>query len=397
MSDETLDDLQAEQDEHEFDQAVGARARDIRINDEARHVVAVERAGREYPALSIEDDGLLSELVTLERQFEKPRIDGLMNMPHSVIIAASYKSGKTTMGLNVLKAAADGVPFLGRDVHMNGGRVGWLNGEMDRDDWLDYLAPMQIQNMERIAVRNMRGRRLNLMDDYVADEFVKWLKANEVEWWWVDSWRVLCAWSGVNENRNEEVELLTARVDKIKREADVKSFTALAHTGRAQVEDGTEHARGATALDDWQDVRWVLTRAGRDRFLYVEGRGRGVGLGESKLIFDEGTNLLSLGEGNRATYRISAGMEMVVQFVSDNPGCNAGDIRRHLSAGGITNANDQSGPINSARDQGLVHFKKQGTSHLYFAGPSPEAAEQQRFAANLSFEGTHINDKETDQ
>ena len=389
MTDETLDDLQAEQDEHEFDQAVGARARDIRINDEARRVVAVERAGREYPALTIEDDGLLSELVTIERRFEKPRIDGLIKMPHSVIIAASYKSGKTTMGGNVLKAAADGTPFLGRDVHMNGGRVAWLNGEMDRDDFLDYLAPMQIQNMERIAVRNMRGRRLNLMNDYVADEFVKWLKANEVEWWWVDSWRVLCSWSGVNENRNEEVDLLTARVDQIKREAGVETFTALAHTGRAQVEDGAEHARGATALDDWQDARWVLTRQGQDRFLYVEGRE--VELAETQLVFDSDTKLLSLGEGNRSQTRTTAGSAAVAEFVAANPGCNTSAIRDHLGASGVsTNRTDQTAPIKAAVAEGLVHWVKDGTSNRYHPGPDP----QRLLAQSLTFEGSQIDTDE---
>jgi hypothetical protein len=368
-----------------FAQQVAVEAGRIRVRDEARRIVAVEKAGREYPSPELNQDGLLSDLVKVERVHEQPRINGLMGMAHNVVIAASYKSGKTTMGGNVLKAAADGVPFLGRDVHMGGGRIAWLNGEMDRDDFLDYLGPHGITNTDRIVVRNMRGRRMSLLNDFVADEFVKWLIDNEVEWLWADSWRVLCAWNQINENRNEEVELLTARIDLIKREAGVSTFTALAHTGRAQQDEGAEHARGATALDDWQDVRWVLTRSGADRFLKVEGRGKGVGLDETLLVFDPETRLLSLGVGNRSEARSSRGVGQVAEFVMANPGCTSGDIRSHLGHSGITHSGDQSRAMESAVRAGLVHWSKHGVKHVYVPGADP--ARQWATAASLTFEG----------
>ncbi len=40
-------------------------------------------------------------------------------------------------------------------------------------------------------------------------------------------------------------------------------------------EQGIERARGATALDDWADRRWVLVKHdGQDRYLCAEGRMR---------------------------------------------------------------------------------------------------------------------------
>lgn len=380
----SLDELEDQHQQHEFTQAVEQQAQTLRIKNEASRVVAIERAGSEYPSPTIEDDGLLSDLMNRPRRHEQPRIDGLMGMPHNAVIAAQFKAGKTTLGGNLLKCAADELPFLGREVHMNGGRVAWLNGEMDRDDFNDYLAPMGIARPDRIAVRNMRGRRLNLMNDYIADEFIAWLKTHEVEWLWMDSWRVLCSWCGVNENRNDEVDPLSERIDSIKREAGVSTFTALAHTGRAVKDEGTEHARGATALDDWQDSRWVLTRVKFDRFLYVEGRG--VEMPETRLVFDPETRLLSLGEGDRQQHRATAGSDVVVEFVTNNAGCTNTEIREELKKAGITNRTDQGAPIRAAEQAGLVHFKKMGTAKHYYPGPDPEAEWQQEAASRLTFE-----------
>ncbi|MCH1867056.1 AAA family ATPase [Nocardioides sp. CFH 31398] len=384
----TLTELEGEEEAHVYRQAVAQQARTLRIRHEANRVVAIERAGSEYPHPTAEDDGLLSDLMIRPRRHEQPRIDGLMGMPHNAVIAAQFKSGKTTLGSNLLRCAADGLPFLGRAVHMGGGRVAWLNGEMDRDDFNDYLAPMGIGHPERIAVRNMRGRRLNLMNDYIADEFIAWLKTHEVEWLWIDSWRVLCSWCGVNENRNDEVDPLTERIDSIKREAGVQTFTALAHTGRAAKDEGTEHARGATALDDWQDSRWVLTKIGGDRFLYVEGRG--VELPETRLVFDPDTRLLSLGEGNRQQHRQTVGVDVVVEFVTSNPGCTNGEIRRALEQNGMTQRTSQGQPISAAERSGAIHHLKRGTSKHYYPGPDPDADWQQESARALAFEGEQV-------
>lgn len=380
----SLEELEVEEQEHAFRQEVEQQARTLRIRNEATRVVAIERAGSEYPTPTIEDDGLLSDLMVRPRRHEQPRIDGLMGMPHNAVIAAQFKAGKTTIGGNIMRCAADGLPFLGREVHMNGGRVAWLNGEMDRDDFNDYLAPMGITRPDRIAVRNMRGRRLNLMNDYIADEFIAWLKTHEVEWLWMDSWRVLCSWCGVNENRNDEVDPLTERIDSIKREAGVSTFTALAHTGRAVKDEGTEHARGATALDDWQDSRWVLTRVRSDRFLYVEGRG--VEMPETRLVFDPETRLLSLGEGDRQQHRATAGSDVVVEFVTNNPGCINAELRAELERSGMTHRTAQGVPIRAAEQAGLIHFKKMGTAKHYYPGPDPDTDWQQEAASRLTFE-----------
>lgn len=51
---------------------------------------------------------------------------------------------------------------------------------------------------------------------------------------------------------------LAATIDEIKSQAGVAQFITTAHTSPAKHDEGTEHARGATALDDL-DVRMVMT------------------------------------------------------------------------------------------------------------------------------------------
>jgi hypothetical protein len=196
-----------------------------------------------------------------------------------------YKTGKTGLSCDLAGALADGRPFLGSlAVEMPQGRIGFWNGEMDRDDFLDYTRPIGIQNPSKIETLHLRGYRVPLLSDAGAAWTVGWLRYNGIEIWINDSWARLCAWSGIDENDNSGVAQLAATIDEIKSQAGVAQFLITAHTGRAKHDEGTEHARGATALDDWVDVRLVMTRQGNDRFLFAEGRQ--VGMDETQLISD---------------------------------------------------------------------------------------------------------------
>lgn len=355
--------------------AIAERTRQVRINREAHRRADRLEATSLYPARDGEMDGLLSDLMALPPRFEDQRVDGIIGMTHNSVLAAQFKSGKTTLGCNLMVAAARGDTFLGRKVTLaEDERVGWLNGEMDRDDFLNYIRPMGVgpEEAARIYVRNLRGRSLNLLNEHVREQFITELRDANVSWLWVDSWRLLCSWAGVNENANSEVEQLTQALDQVKTEAGVQTLTVLAHTGRAVKEEGREHARGATALDDWQDSRLVMTRQGDDRFIYAEGRG--IHLDEVRLSFDPVTHLVSIGGGDRKSTRADKGVQAVVDVVTANPGVKAGDVRQYLKdMANLTHAADQSRVMTEAEAQGLVHFVSgPRNAKLYHPGPSPE-------------------------
>ncbi len=71
------------------------------------------------------------------------------------------------------------------------------------------------------------------------------------------------------------------------------------HTGRAAMDVGSERARGATRLDDWADVRWLLTRGTGEDIdnRYFRATGRDVETDEGVLEYNPLTRGLALVDG----------------------------------------------------------------------------------------------------
>jgi hypothetical protein len=200
------------------------------------------------------DQGTLAELLGADRTPRPMLVDGLLGASHNALLVAPRKVGKTTLGLNLVAALLRGEPFLGRETRLTEvltagwcvepgrpylkvdprveGYATWWNGEMDADDLLAYARPLlPVGNLaafddlptpaareeyyrlnflppQRLVVRNLRGRRVNLLDDRAAEWAAKDLL--DCGLWVIDSWRVLCAWCGVKENDNSDVGRLTA-------------------------------------------------------------------------------------------------------------------------------------------------------------------------------------------
>jgi hypothetical protein len=300
---------------------VQARVRVRRADKDAARIVRREEAEQAWrPPSDRATVGLLSDQMAMPRTSPRYLVDGLLGWNHNVILGAQYKTGKTTLGLNLARALVDGHEFMGRRVALpKGSRVAWLNGEMDSWDFNDYALPLAFRNPDRVAALHLRGGRLPFLDNEAAcDWLVKWLVDNETAVWVVDSWRRLCVWNGISENDNEEVERLTAKLDQVKNDAGVRALVVLAHTGRAKQEQGEERVRGATALDDWADARWVMGREGPVRWFYAEGRG--VGFEETALTWDPTRNLVGLGEGDRNSAVSDDVMVALLLAVAENPG-----------------------------------------------------------------------------
>lgn len=349
-----------------FTQEVAEAQHRLKVNATAqrRHAIAEAKKGWQPPALV----GSLHAQLRAPREKDAHVIDTMLGEDHNLVIAAQYKTGKTTMGLNLVRALVDGVDFLDHKTNMpDDARVCWMNGEMTQNNFLDYVAPMGVQAADRVAVLHLRGARLPILDDYVARWVIRYLRANKARVWVVDSWRRLCTWSGVNENHNEEVDSLTDRIDWIKQESGCREFITLAHTGRAKAEEGEEHSRGATSLDDWADVRWVLTSKQGARFMYTRGRAGDVP--EFRLDYDPDTRLLTAEEGNRSEVadvapRIDKWARKFADVVRQSPGLNT---QQALDATGISSKDDRSRVPKWAEDGlDLVFKTKRGRAWLWY-------------------------------
>ncbi|OLM21306.1 MULTISPECIES: bifunctional DNA primase/polymerase [unclassified Pseudonocardia] len=275
---------------------------------------------------------------TLAQAFERPRdktphrIEGLHKVGYNSTVSGRYKTGKTHINANKLRALADNVPFLDRfDILPPDGRIGVLNYELDEADFFDWLSYVGIAKTDRVAPLNLRGRRFSLASPRNVDELVKWCREMEVEVLDLDPHRR--AFSGFGkENDNDDVNRFTETLDEVKTAAGVRDLFLYVHMGREQHEQGTEHARGATALDDWADQRWLLTKvATGDRFLYAEGRLPDVP--EFQVQMDPATRRLFAADGNRKASRNATLTSDAQAAIAKAPGCNTTELIEAMKLG----------------------------------------------------------------
>lgn len=258
---------------------------------------------------------------------------GLAGAKHNVLLTAQYKSGKTKFIMaNVASAVCDAHDFLDRfpvNVPDEGAVVGHWNCEMDPDEMLDdYIRPVGIKNTDNLHVANLRGYRVDIRTPLGKQWAVDWLKTRNVRVWTIDSFARLARMANVSEKDNDEVMGLLMALDEIKVEAGVDVLFLITHTGRAEMEEGKERARGATAIDDWADARWIMVKVNNARTLRVEGRG--VALDETTLIYDEPTGRSTMGFGGRAEIANDTGKDAVVKAVKDNPGMTKTELKSVL-------------------------------------------------------------------
>ncbi|HET9131834.1 MAG TPA: AAA family ATPase, partial [Terriglobia bacterium] len=127
----------------------------------------------------------------------------------NLLLAAKFKTGKTTMLGTFIKAILDGDRLLGEwevadDVADMA--VGIWNCEMTKQGFIDYLKKSGIQNGDRARLRNLRGVAVPFRHNPLAREkTVEWLSDNGIQIWIIDSWSKICAWNNVDMNDNSEV------------------------------------------------------------------------------------------------------------------------------------------------------------------------------------------------
>jgi hypothetical protein len=281
---------------------------------------------------------LPQSLPTLAEELAQPDEDVAWSV-HSLhprgsnsLLIAEYKTGKTTLALNLLKALTDRDAFLGfYETDMPEGRVAYWNYEVSETQLRSWARDLGVRKPERAAVLNLRGYRL-LLQEY-ADWAAQWLRERETVFWIIDPWARAY---GEAENDNDRVTAFLEVLDDVKRRAGVPDLLLVTHTGREKPEQGRERARGATRLDDWADNRWILTEDDGDRFFFANGRD--VDEEERRLEFDRHTRELVQVWDERSNRRVTARKraaermdEAILAVVRANPGITSTEIRASVS------------------------------------------------------------------
>lgn len=302
-----------------------------RLRSEARRIIAAEEADAQFRAPPFRAS--LTEDLLAQPEDQPETIVGLHRKGANALLAAQFKVGKTTMIANVARSLADGEPFLGMfDVKFDG-RIVILNYELNEGQMTEWLGLVGIRDTDRITVLNLRGLRLPLISEQFQDWMVETLIEYEVKAIILDPFARAFAGCG-NENDNGEVSVFTDALDEIKQRANVPDLFLTHHFGRKEHEQGQEHGRGATRLDDWADSRWLLTRQGNQRFLRIEGRG--IELPETGLDWDPSGRLL-VGTGTRLEAKLEAKRsnlekttQRVISAVRAKPGLSTRGIQEAL-------------------------------------------------------------------
>jgi AAA domain len=319
-----------EEEDADFQKAL-SRAR---LNDRVKGHLAIERADAIFVVPP--SDLSLVEMLAKEREPQKFTIDQLHPEGSNAVIAAQYKVGKTTLMMNLAKAYADGDKFLGNfAVNPGGGRVALFNYELTEDMILDhYLIPLGIENPDRVVVLNLRGMNFDLRSKSAFDWAVKWLRERGCDALIVDPFGAAARLQNENDN-SEARNWLLGTLDPFKEAAGIRDVWMPAHTGRAEKEEGAEHVRGASSVDDWADVRWLYSKAkvadedGQNimrRFLSADGRG--VDVSEREVQFDKEDHSLFVSDfRSRSQVRSEGSSIQAVRVVQATPGLKAGELQ----------------------------------------------------------------------
>ena len=266
----------------------------------------------------------------------------------NVTLTAQYKAGKTTLINSLAKSLADGEKFLNYfDQPDHKGRIVIFNYEVSENQYRRWMNDVAIESSNKITLVHLRGKRLPLIVPRVEDLVVGILKDLDAQTWILDPFARAFTGCG-DENSNSDVGLFLDTLDVIKDRAGVSNLVLPIHTGRAQ-ENGVDRARGATRLDDWADVRWLLKKTQDGRFFSADGRD--VLQEEQMLTFDETTRSLTLGGVDSRMAKKRGLEDMWIDVVNANPGLSTSQLSDILGK-----RYDDKG-LKAGRDAALRHHK----------------------------------------
>lgn len=330
---------------------VGATALEIelerqRIRKEAARILKEEEASSTYKepifVRSLDEELKLPEI---EAQWV---IRDIFPQGANISITAQYKAGKTTLINDLARSLADGTKFLDyfqEPIHPR--RVVIFNYEVSENQYRRWMKDVSIQHADHVTLVHLRGERLPMISERVQKLVIDILKDLDCQTWILDPFARAFVGSG-DENSNSDVGVFLDTLDYIKKQANVDNLVVPMHTGRAQ-EHGVDRARGATRLDDWADVRWLLSKTEEGRFFAADGRD--VMLEQQALAYDEATRRLKLGGASAKVAKRLANEDQFVAMVEDNPGKTTNELFELL---GI---DPTSKPMRAAM-KSAVHYKR---------------------------------------
>lgn len=249
---------------------------------------------------------LYPDFLAIDFHAPRYRIDQLWPFGGTVLLAARYKSGKSTLKLNLLRCLARDEPFLGQSVIPIGPDETILdvNLEVDERTQQHYARPFNLPSNS--LVLNLRGqaKSFNIISDTIRGRIATMLKDFNVKVLVVDPLGPLIRVFNLNENSNSSDGggALVEGFNELAYEAGGIDILLVHHTGH----NAQRRARGGSVFGDAADALWSyrIGGAGRSDDEEYEADEKGVryfsatgrlesDMPEFPVFFDERTHHLS--------------------------------------------------------------------------------------------------------
>jgi len=314
-----------------FAAAVTAEAGRLRIREAAARRLRSERTGvaLEPPIVS------LAGFLEIPDEPLNYRIDDLLPVGGRVILAAAYKSGKSTLTANLVRVLVDGGDFLDRfPVHKPAGRVVLIDDELDPRMLRRWLREQGIENTDRVDVVALRGQvgSFDILDPDCRARWAARLRDARAGFIVLDCLRPVLDALGLSEDKDAGRFLVA--FDALLAEAGISEAVVNHHAGHTG-----ERSRGDSRLRDWPDVEWKLVReqtddgeVQSDARRYFSAYGRDVDVPEGLLHYDGAARRLSLSGGTRQQTAGDALIPDVLTYLNEHPGESGRSIEAAMTA-----------------------------------------------------------------
>jgi hypothetical protein len=341
----------------EYDAALEKELQRQRVQQEARVIISSEAA----PDITLPDsspvDYFNKEAEAIAFSIVDWHVEG-----GNTLLVAQYKTGKTSLAINLYRSLVNHEPFLGAyTVKEQQGRIAYFDYEMLEDQfrfWLKAGGDMNLNKM--VTPYHLRGQVLPLWDKRTRAKVVEWLKRNDTSAIIIDT--AARAWAGLVDNENSNTDMLrfTDSLDQLKYEAGITDLFLLTHMGRQAVfmEQGQERARGATRLEDWMDGGWYMTKD-TDNVRYLRAQGRGIDIEPITLQYSTQTHKLTTQKVGKVEHQERTADEMIVDILASLSHIPTTSQLAELLGG---RKEDRVSKIHGAQRRGLVVGRESGRS-----------------------------------
>jgi RecA-family ATPase len=301
-----------------------------------------------------------------------------------ILVNAQWKTGKTTLGVNLMHSLVTGSDFLRRFGCTEPlDSVAYWNHEVDQATFIGWLHDRGLTDPDepfgrRIHPLHTRDftTRIDFANPAAIDWAVKWLEQRGVRFWFIDTLSRLYTGS---EKENDEITRWWDAMNEIAARAGVQNIAIFHHTGYS--EEAQDRGRGASALMGLPDVLVSYRHNGKpgefppDDVRWLKAFGRNVSLDEIEIGYagDASRELFATGTGNK---RANPGVEKTArevalylrdvdkgQQINQSALCRALNLRQSGSGKAHTDA-----ALAFALERQWIACTPKGTAKVYVAG-----------------------------